>query len=142
MELQGASLAQVRTGRDGKRVLIEDDVLDIARQVRELDDSLLIHWNEYGRYFVISERCADGAERLVTTTTELTPALIERLRKIVHPSYDYAGELDRSDREAQRERERLFAERVGEHGEQLAYALRKDTEHQGKVFLPRGIDAT
>lgn len=125
----------VRTGRDGRRVLIDDDVLDIARRLKEIDPRLGLEWNENGNFFAITEQTPDGV-KLVTTATELDPRLIERVREIAHPSYDYAGELERKDRAGDRARDHAFHEQVGELGERAAFALRKDLQAQNKVFIP------
>lgn len=137
MLIEPASLAQVRTGRNGRRILIEEDVLDVARQLRELDESLRVYWNEAGEYFVIVEVLPNGDESLVTTAQELTPALVGHMRQIAKENF--AEELERMDRQADRERDHAFAESVGEHGERAAHALRKDLLFGGRIFVPRGI---
>jgi len=85
MKLEPASLAQVRTGRDGRRVCIDEDVFDVARRLAQIDPSLSLHWNERGEYFVVVETGEDGRERLVTTTTELDGRLIEHVERLAHP---------------------------------------------------------
>lgn len=143
MEIQPASLAQVRKGRDGRRVLIEDDVLDIAKRLQEIDDSLKLLWNEYGEYFVVAEvvQTPDGPEeRLVTTAQDLDERLLQRVEKITHPSYDFAKEVDRIDKEAEKEKDHRFHEETGEVGERLAHAVRKDLQHTGKAFVPKDVE--
>jgi hypothetical protein len=136
MEIQPATLAQVRQGRDGRRVLIEEDVLDVARRLQAIDPSLALHWNENGNYFVLTETDAAGTERMVLTAQELDDRLLARVQQIMHPSYDYAAELDRQDRQADRERDHRFAEQTGEVGERLAHAVRKDIQAKNKIIVP------
>jgi hypothetical protein len=139
MEIKPATLAQVRAGRDGRRVLVEEDVLDIARRLTLIDDSLSLHWNENGEYFVVVQTDRDGREHLVTTAQELDGRLLDRILQLVHPSYDLAGELDRLDAESERAADWRFREKTGAVAEKLAHALRKDVEAKNRVFLPRGV---
>jgi hypothetical protein len=141
VEIQHATLAQVRDGRDGKRVLVEEDVLDVTRQIRQIDPSLGVYWNEYGEHFVITETLPDGAEKLVTTALELDQRLVAYLRMLIHPGYDYGREIDRMDDQAERDKDHEFAERVGPLGEKLAHALRKDLQVKSRIYVPERYDA-
>lgn len=134
MEIQHATLSQVRTGRNGTRVLIEQDVQDVVQRLKELDPNLRVHWNEYGEYFVISELLPDGSESLVTTVQDLNPVLVDYVRKLANK--DYAAELDRLDREADRQADHERSEKVGEIGERAAHALRKDLSVQNRIYVP------
>jgi hypothetical protein len=49
------------------------------------------------------------------------------VRRITHPSYNFAQELDEIDAKADRERARKFSEQVAQYAEKLAFAIRKDT---------------
>jgi hypothetical protein len=139
VEIQRASLAQVVEGRGGQTVTITEDVGDIAQHLKRLDDRLILRWNERGEYFQVIERLPDGSESLVTTARELSPALIDHVRKLGHSSYDFAKELEAADRKAEREKDWRFEQEVGEIGEHLAHAIRKDTEAKHRIFLPRGV---
>ena len=66
MEIQPASLAVAQRGRNGQLVTIEEDVLDIAQQLREIDPCLSLHWNEDRGVFVVLETLENGDEKLVT----------------------------------------------------------------------------
>lgn len=138
MGIQAASLAQVRKGRDGRMIAIDNDVLDVAKQLYAFDDSLRLRWSEAGEHFVVYQ-CVGDVEKLVLTSRELDPQIIERVRKIAHPSYDFGAELDRIDAEAEKEKEHRFREQVGERGEVLAHALRKDLQAKNKIIVPRGV---
>lgn len=139
MEIPRATLAQVRTGRDGRRVLIDNDVLDIARQIAEIDPCLHVSWNERGEYFAVYEVSPDGSEHLVTTTTELTPQLVELLRMIGSRRDLFAADVAAQDRQAERDAEHAFHERVGPVAERLAHALRKDLQAKNRAFVPGGM---
>jgi hypothetical protein len=140
MELQHATLTQVRAGRDGRRVLVEDDVLGIVRELKEIDPNLTVHWNEYGEFYAIGEMLPDGTESLVTTVPELDARLPEHMRMLQSSGYNYVKEMERQDREAEKAKEHRFSEQVGERGERLAHALRKDLQYGGKAFVPKDVD--
>jgi hypothetical protein len=139
VELESATIAQVRKGRDGRLVQVEDDVLHIAARLRQVDPSLSLRWNDHGEYFVVVETDESGTEHRVTTCTELDERLLARIERIAHSSYDYVGELDRMDARAEREKDHRFHEQTGEVAERLAYALRKDLQAKNRIILPRGI---
>jgi hypothetical protein len=137
--MQHATLTQVREGRGGRMVEIEEDVLDICRRIQEIEPSLGVDYNEDGQYFRIYQLIR-GEKHTVTTTTELTSELVERIRRLAHPSYDFAGELERLDDEGTRQRRQAFREKVGEVGEELYHAMRKDLQVKDRIWLPRGIE--
>ncbi len=137
--MQRATLTQVRAGQDGRLIEIDRDVLDICKQIQEIEPSLGVDYNETGEYFRVYQTIR-GEKHTVTTATELTPQLVETIRRLAHPSYDLAGELDRIDDQADRDRQHAFKEKVGEVGEQLYHAMRKDLEVKDRIWLPRSIN--
>jgi hypothetical protein len=139
VELQAATLAQVRAGRDGRRILVEDDVLEIAGMIRQVDERLSLHWNENGGFFSVVETAEDGRERLVLSAQELDGRVLERIQQIAHPDYNYVAELDKLDAQAEREKEHRFSEQTGEIGERLAHALRTDLQAKNKIIVPGGV---
>jgi tRNA threonylcarbamoyladenosine modification (KEOPS) complex Cgi121 subunit len=139
VEIQPATLAQVRAGRDGRRIVVEDDVLNIASRLKQIDPCLSLHWNEKGEHFVVVETSEDGDERLVLTALQLDERVLERVGRIASPSYDYAREVDRLDAQAEREKDHRFHEQTGEVAERLAHALRQDLQAKNKIILPRGV---
>lgn len=145
MEIRHASIEQVHAGRNGKRILIEADVLDVANQIRQIDPKLKIYFNEFGNYYAIAEELADGSEGLVTTVPHdgLNSKLVDYIRMLGSGDYDYIGNAERRDRLADREKDRVLEEEVGEMGERMAHQIRSDdVEVNNKIFLPRNIDAS
>lgn len=138
MQIPNASLIQVKTGRDGRQYTIEQDTLDIVKRIKEIDPRLSVSYNEFGGYFVISELCLDGTERLVTTITELDGRILDHLRKIGSDSWDIGKELERAEDEAHAAQQYAFSEEMGDKSEQLAHALRKDLNVQNKIIVPAG----
>lgn len=139
MELRHASIALVQKAKNGQKITVEQDVLDVVGQVKEIDPNLSVHWDEAG-YFEIKELCPDGKERLVTTTLELDQRLLEHLRMISSPGWDVGREIDRAEALRDRELDHAYHERVGPLGEKAAHALRKDLQAKNRIFLPRGVE--
>jgi hypothetical protein len=137
--MKQASMTQVHKSKDGHMVAIDQDLLEIIRQVKELDPNLSIRWSVEGEYFGVYERNKMGKDELVFTTTELDQRVVERLRFISSKHYSYVEEIDKLDREFERDKDHKFAEEVGERGEHLAHALRKDLQAKNKIILPRGV---
>ena len=139
MDIAPASLAQIRMGRDGRRVVVSEDVGNVAAQIHEIDPRLGLVWNEKGEFFMVVEQ--DGlTERLVLTAKECDQRIVERVRQIASPDYDYGAEVDRLDAAAEKAKDHRFHEETGEVAERLAHALRKDLQHKGKVFVPDWMD--
>lgn len=130
-----ASITQVRAGKDGRREIIDGDVLNIAKQIKAIDPSLHLWWIEKGGYFAVIE-LKDHKQRLVTTALELDERLLRKIEKIAHPSYDFAGELEKKDKRAEKNKAHRFREQTGEIGERAAHALRKDLQAKNKAFIP------
>jgi hypothetical protein len=141
VDIEYAPLASVQRGINGELITIEDDVLDIARRLKEIHPSLHLYWNEQGEYFVIYELCEDGRERLVTTVKELDPRLIEHFERMASESYDAVAEMDRMDDQAEKDRKHAFAEKTGEIGERLHHAIRKDLEVKDRIWVPEQAHA-
>jgi hypothetical protein len=142
MEIRPATIEQVRLGRDGQRIRVEDDVGSIAKQIQEISPRLKLEWNWKGEFFMVIETAdtPDGLEeRLVTTCRELDGRLLQRVREITSPSYSFLDEVERIDLEAERDKDRRFSERVGEAGEHAAHALRKDVGATNKAFVSKDV---
>jgi len=136
MEIPHASFAQVSRGKDGNRVLITEDVGDIAKRLKEVDGNLILVWNERGEYFMVIEKLENGSESIVTTVPELRPDLIEYVRMLGSEDYDVGKEADRIDKEAERQKDHAFSEKIGARGERLAHALHKDLSHKNRIIVP------
>jgi hypothetical protein len=138
MEIRPATYAQIKRGRDGRMVAIDDDVAGIAAQLLEIDPSLRLRWSESGEYFVVYQDLG-STQHLVTTAQELDGRLLQRVLQVTHPDFDFAAEVDRVDAEADREAARRFSEGVGERGERLAHAIRKDMGFTSRVVVPKDV---
>lgn len=144
MFIDNAPLPSVQRGRRGVVVFVDDDALGVAKQLSEMKfpegyGKLRLGWNEFQEHFVVVQVKDDGTEHIVTIAKQADGRLIDRIRRITHPSYNFAEELDKIDEAANRKRDWEFSQKVGEQIEKLAYAVRKDTQVKNRIFLP---DAT
>lgn len=143
IDIEHADLLQVQRGIDGHLTLVEDDVLDVGRRLKEIHPSLRVYRNEqkhpehgWEGYFVIYELCEDGEERVVTTVKHLDARLIEHFEMLASESWDAVAEMDRMDDTAEKAKEDAFAEKVGEIGERLHHSLASDYEFKHRIFVP------
>jgi hypothetical protein len=129
-------------------VTLEDDVLSIVRQVRELyGQRVTIEYDQFQEVYHFVEHCDDHIDKLIFTTPELDGRALDRLIRSDSHARTYEDPYDA----AEREQDATFAlidernsERLKEEGEKLAHALRKDGQMPDlplPVAIPRGIDA-
>ncbi len=127
MKIQPATLDQVAIGRNGKRIAIDADVGSVAQQLQQIDSNLELYFNEDGGYYEV--RCkhpVSGKPYLVLTAQELDGRIIDRMHQIRDPQYNFAKELEADEAAMKKELEHKRKEQVGEVGERLAHAIRKD----------------
>src|SRR5688572_22380120 len=146
MEIRPAPFPNVQRGRRGRVVFVDDDALGIAKELEGIQlpegyGSLRLGWNEFGEYFVVIQVMPNGEERLVTIwdpSLNGTPdyRLIQRVRKVIHPSYDIARELDKIDEQAKREADYSFSQKLQAKAEFVAHAVRKDIGAKNKIYVP------
>jgi hypothetical protein len=128
--------------RNGRMVLIDDDVANVVRDLQEIDPGLRVRFSMEEGVFVVYHRRleVDGErEKLVTTAHELDQRIVRRVREISRPGYDFVAELDRLDREAECRKDREFSEKIGPHAERLAWALRQDLGRNERAVIPADV---
>lgn len=140
--MRAATIDQILHTDAGSLMTVDGDVLDIAKQLHEIDPCLRLRYSGSGGHFVVYELVDNGPgvppdERLVTTAQECDQRILERIRKIRHPDYDFSAELDRLDREREAEVQHNFSEKVGEAGERLHQLLKPKKR---KAFIPGYIE--
>ena len=128
-------------------VTLEDDVLSIVRQVRELyGQRVTIELDQFSNVYHFVEHGEDHTDRLIFTVDELDARALERLIRSDSHSRTYEDPYDAAEREQDAnhaEIDRRNSERLKEEGERLAHALRKDGQMPDfplPVAIPRGID--
>lgn len=134
-----ADLAQVQMARDGKYVEIEDDVQGIANSLSEIDPHLRLRFSEAGGHYVVFFK-DEQQEYIVTTATELDGRLVPLIRKLhwqaTQPGYSFADELDKVEKQAEKDRDAAYENEHGEAFSRLAHAMRKDTgRDKNRVFV-------
>lgn len=130
IEIEPATLGQVKRSSRGQLVEITQDVTNVAQQLRDIDPDLKLLFDEVQHFYIVRHDVArpDGSvdENLVLTSKQLGAHIVERVRQIASAGYDYVRELERMEDQARRNREHAERERRGPILEELAHALRKD----------------
>jgi hypothetical protein len=110
---------------------LEDDVLSIVRQVRELYErritiELLPDTNEP---YAFVEHCGDDTDRLVFTCTTLDARALERLQRSDSHSRAYVDPYEAQEREHDRlqaAKDEHSKEQLREVAEEMAYNLKRE----------------
>lgn len=154
MQVQPASIDQVRRLGDGRMVTITADAGGVADSIRRLDPCLRLRYSERADCWIVyrvhrhGQPCADDdperTEDLVLTAQECDHRIVARLEYIDshgRGGYDYAAEIEKAALNARRRQRQEFAERIGDTAERTAHALRRDLgeRYRGRAFVPRDI---
>ena len=142
------SASAVQESDAGELVEVGDDVLGIAQDIREIDPSLKLRYSERQDFWAVyQEECHPLTgevlkKQIVTTSKVLTPELVERVRQVTNPSYDFIGEVEKLEKQRKADARPALRESIGEKAEKLAWAMRKDTHRdQRRIFIPNGLPA-
>jgi hypothetical protein len=110
-------------------VVLEDDVLSVVSQVRELSDGrITVELDPENGYYHLVEHCEDSTDRLVFTVKELDGRVIQRLQKADQQSRLHEDPYDATEREQDEEWKRQEdegREKIREAGEELLFNLRR-----------------
>jgi hypothetical protein len=140
-EIRPASLTQVLRSQRGQRIVVDDDVQNVARDLRAIRGTLVLEFDPVEEIWIVYDRqtLEDGSEQedLVTTSLTCDQRLVQRVREVASPGYDLVAELDKVEARADRAQDEAFREQVGDAGEKLAWALRKDLGVQNRVAVPK-----
>ena len=111
-------------------VELEDDVLSIVRQVREIyGDQVRIHIEPTSGHYVFSENCEDFTERLIFTTEVLDGRVLDRLLSADSQLRGYEDPYMKAEREQDElkaEADKKAMEGIRDAGERLAWAFEED----------------
>lgn len=132
---------QVERGARGQAVLIEADVGNVAADLRDIDPALRLRYSELGEYFVVYFEPPDkpGDHHLVLTALECDQRIVKRVRQIASADYDYTSELDRIDREVERDKRNADRQRIGEGAERLYHEIRKAEGVRARAYISKPI---
>jgi hypothetical protein len=110
-------------------VTLEDDVLSIVRQVRQLyGDRVYVLLDETNGFYHFVEK-TDTEEKLIFTTDVLDARALERLQQADSQWRGYADPYDEAEREQdllRADQERSLRERIREPLERFVHTMRQD----------------
>lgn len=147
MELDPISLAQVRAGRNGRMIEIDNDVLGVVAKIKRIDNRLHVRWNDNAEYFTVYCRLPTDPPNCGTVVFN-TPVLDDRVVQEIEraaweqrqPGYSYADELDKADARAEKAADDRISEKIAEGAEKLAFALRKDLgKNDHRIVVARDL---
>lgn len=142
-------LRAIKTFYDSRMglVTLEDDVLSIVSQVRQLyADRIIVLFEPTNGWYHLVENCSDGEQRLIFTTEDLDGRVLDRLLAADSQSRGHGDPYDFAEREQDRllaEGEARSREAIAEQGERLVHALKHDGLQPHlplQVAVPRGIE--
>lgn len=114
----------------GRLLTYEQDVLDIKAEIERRWAGLLsVFFDNENEEWVIVEHCKDDTDRICFTTKMLSQATIDKIHKADQASRsfeDLESNMQREDRQRERDLDHTLSERIGDATEKLYYALRKD----------------
>lgn len=107
------------------------ELLDMKARIRELRPDA--HFNVFFDFdqelYIITQVLEDNTEELVLTTKELNEQEIKRRIWEGRPERsadEFLADLDKENAQIERDKEREFEDQLGDAGERLAHALKKD----------------
>lgn len=141
--------------RKGAVVEVEDDVQNVIRDIKAIDDRLHVYWNEQAEYFDIVERCLDGRERLVFSVPLLDQRVPDRLRGADHwaghetpnnfilpDDQDFVAQMEESNQELEKAQKDKFDGDMEYAAEALAWSLdicKDRSSVGGSILVPRNF---
>jgi len=140
--------------RDGV-VVVEDDVQNIVRGIKEISDRLHVFYNPQSEGFDLVESCLDSTDRLVFSVPELDNRVLDRLRLADHwhgedqpnhvlgDSEDFVARVDEHNVKIQAAIDAKAMDKVRDAGERLAWALDNTSDQHsvgGSILVPRSVD--
>jgi hypothetical protein len=143
IDIDPVSVAQARRSRTGRMVAIDDDVVNVARDLRDIDPRFRLFYNEDEHVFVV-ELHEEGVEHLVGVYRELDQRIVARARRFTRPDFDLVAEIEDSEAAAAAAEDARRAEQLGDASQRLHHALRTDLgRHEfgqtlkSRAFIPR-----
>jgi hypothetical protein len=132
----------------GRLVTLENDVLSVVSQVRELTDGRVsVQLDPETGWYHLIEHCEDTTDRLVFSVEALDGRVIRRLQRADSQSNLHEDPYDAVEREQDElhaRREEQARDRIREAGERLQVALRKAGEMPRMphpVAIPKDVNA-
>ena len=146
-------MAQVVEGRDGRRYEVSGMAGDVVRELKLIDDTLGVEFNEAG-YFVVYQSLDEHRRPLVGGPLQdvvLRVPMMDWDRRVLGYFEQRAYEvrhgissnerLDAEAKAAKRAKDHRFHEIVGAHAQRMHHSLRKDLGVKDRIAVPRSIAA-
>lgn len=114
----------------GNGMVVESDVLDVARRVTEYDPNLKVQFlDDVARDvseppYRIVERCADGIERTAFTVWTLDETVLHRIFSIDNQKWNVLGVLDKNNARAKHNEKQRYRDKMEEGKEIVSTVLR------------------
>lgn len=136
-------------------VVVDDDVQNVVRGIKEISDRLSVFYNPQSGGFDIVESCLDGTDRLVFSVSELDQRVIHRLRhadhwygedqpnRILDDSEDFVARIDEYNDKRQADLDEQGMDKIRDAGERLVWALDWAHDHHsvgGSIRVPKDLD--
>jgi hypothetical protein len=150
-DVEPAHIDQLLHCEDGDWVLIDADVGGVVAALQAHDPTLRVRFNKRGHAWVIYQDLSDGGPRhdelILAVNAEQGPTgawsgldqrIVDRVMLIDShgtSGYDFAKELERANAANEKAKADRRSERLGEMGEQLRHALRKDLGVKNRAFI-------
>jgi hypothetical protein len=132
----------------GALITLEDDVLSIVSQVRDLyGDKVSIQLDPDNGWYHFVEHGDDGTDRLIFSVDCLDPRALDRLRRADSHTRGFKDPYDAAEREQdelQSLMQREQTEQVLEAGEELIFHLKRQgmaPRMPAQIYVPRSLDA-
>lgn len=147
--LHPAKLDQILETRN-RQVVVDADSCTVVGDLRAIDPTLGVRFVDgpepfFAVYQDIKHPDGSSEQHLVTTAqayptafgtfTGLDNRVVERVRKITSPGYDFMAEATKMKAEHDSKETQARRDLLGEMGEQAAWALRKDLGVKTKAFI-------
>ena len=149
MEIRPLSLAQVQTGRDGRRYEVSGQAGEIAKQLQEMDPRLRVEFNEGGNFFVIYARSMNAKGEQVddlvlrVAADEWDGRVVRYLAPRIHDVLNgrsIAGRLDEHDAKHKAAVDDGLRESVAERSYDLMRAIQREVlSSRPRISVPRDI---
>lgn len=110
----------------------------IIKEINDVDNRLHVKFNPRHEFFVLfaKEKTREGEnEYLVKTFTKLDARIVQRVKEISDPSYDFIKEGEDLENKLDKEKLNRIHNKIGDTAERLAHALRKDLGVKTHAFI-------
>lgn len=139
----------------GKMYELDDDVLGVVSQIKQISDRLHVFFNDQSGEFDIVESCLDGTDRLVFSVEELDGRVPLRLMvadqwrgtenpaNVLSDTEDFLTKMDQENEAHERAMQEPLRDRIHDAGERIAWSLDICRDHHsvgGSISVPKAVN--